>query len=128
MRGAIALASVLALGLASAHAGTLPVRTGTCTTTRIKALAHRLEDGTTHKAIADSGSLVEFTNGGVLMSYDESGVVRGWRKGDMIMFCLALVPQNCPKGDDRGKIYTATNLRTYDSWTAMDSEHSCGGA
>ena len=31
-------------------------------------------------------------------------------------------------GDNRGKIYTTTNLRTLDSWTLTDSEHSCGGA
>ena len=38
------------------------------------------------------------------------------------------VPENCPPGDDRGKIYKATNLRTNESWEAPDSQHSCGGA
>jgi hypothetical protein len=42
--------------------------------------------------------------------------------------CLTGIPDECPPGDDRGKTYKATNLRTKKSWEAMDSEHMCGGA
>lgn len=38
------------------------------------------------------------------------------------------LPQHCPPGDNRGKIYTTTNMRTVKSWTLPDSEHRCGGA
>jgi hypothetical protein len=41
---------------------------------------------------------------------------------------LVSIPKGCPKGDHRGKIYKATNLRTHGQWTLPDAEHSCGGA
>jgi len=42
--------------------------------------------------------------------------------------CLVSIPAGCPRGDVRGRIYRATNLRTGETWQAPDSEHSCGGA
>jgi hypothetical protein len=45
-----------------------------------------------------------------------------------VRICLVSLPQNCPPGDTRGRIYKTTNLRTRQSWTLPDSEHSCGGA
>jgi hypothetical protein len=50
------------------------------------------------------------------------------RSGDKVKLCLVSLPEDCPPGDDRGKIYRATNLRTGESWEAPDSQHSCGGA
>ncbi len=50
------------------------------------------------------------------------------RKGDKVYVCLMSILANCPPGDDRGRVYTTTNLRTMESWTLPDSEHSCGGA
>ena len=32
------------------------------------------------------------------------------------------------RGDQRGRIYQARNLRTGGTWTLPDSQHSCGGA
>src|SRR5262245_29283940 len=34
----------------------------------------------------------------------------------------------CPPGDDRDKVYRATNLGAGESWEASDSQHSCRGA
>jgi hypothetical protein len=48
--------------------------------------------------------------------------------GDRVRMCFVSTPLNCPKGDDRGKIYNSTNLRTHKNWRLPDSEHSCGGA
>ncbi|HJW39842.1 MAG TPA: hypothetical protein VJ476_01290, partial [Rhizomicrobium sp.] len=48
--------------------------------------------------------------------------------GDPVLMCLVFIPSDCPKGDDRGKVYTTTDLRTLQSWTLPDAEHSCGGA
>ena len=42
--------------------------------------------------------------------------------------CLTSIPKHCPPGDDRGRKYTATNLRTRGSWSMADSQHMCGGA
>ena len=50
------------------------------------------------------------------------------RPGDPIRLCLVSIPKHCPPGDDRGRFYKATNLRTGKSWTLPDSEHMCGGA
>jgi hypothetical protein len=45
-----------------------------------------------------------------------------------VRMCLVSLPQDCPKGDERGKIYRTRNLRTKKSWKLPDAEHSCGGA
>jgi hypothetical protein len=37
-------------------------------------------------------------------------------------------PTGCPKGDARGRVYRAWNLRTGKGWQAQDAEHGCGGA
>ncbi len=62
------------------------------------------------------------------MSYDKVQEIIRSRVGDPVLMCLVEIPQDCPPGDDRGKIYTTTNLRTQESWTLPDSQHSCGGA
>jgi hypothetical protein len=36
--------------------------------------------------------------------------------------------RGCPPGDERGRNYNATNSRARESWSALDFEHSCGGA
>ena len=49
-------------------------------------------------------------------------------KGDKVKVCLIQLPKDCPKGDDRGKIYKVTNYKNKKSFTGVDSWHSCGGA
>jgi hypothetical protein len=83
--------------------------------------------------ITDSGSgnigtSVSYKNGGMQWSFDTIQAVINSRKGDHVLICLVFIPEHCPPGDTRGKIYTTTNLRTLESWTVPDSEHSCGGA
>src|SRR3569623_1883020 len=41
---------------------------------------------------------------------------------------LAGLPEDCPPGDDRGKTYSAVDLRTSGKWELPDAEHMCGGA
>ena len=36
--------------------------------------------------------------------------------------------KNRPPGDERGKIYSATNLNPSGSWLLPDAQHGCGGA
>ena len=62
------------------------------------------------------------------VSYDEVPDIARSRPGDPIRLCLVSIPKHCPPGDDRGRFYKATNLRTGKSWTLPDSEHMCGGA
>lgn len=106
----------------------LPATAGSCARTAIAAIGTRLVDSRSGKPIPGSGSAVSFANGGAQVSYDEIGEIAESRVGDPVYMCLMVVPQGCPPGDDRGKIYTTTNLRTLKSWTAPDSQHSCGGA
>lgn len=128
IRGLGAFACGLALVAGAQAASPLPVRVGECARTRISDIAHRLEDGVTHKQVKDSGSAVTFANRLYQVSYDELPEVHRSRVGDPVLMCLVFIPSDCPKGDDRGKIYTTTNLRTIESWTLPDAEHSCGGA
>lgn len=44
------------------------------------------------------------------------------------MVCLAVLPEDCPPGDDRGKVYASADLRTLMAWASPDAEHLCGGA
>ena len=71
---------------------------------------------------------VFYKNGLDTWSFDTIQAVINSRKGDHVLICLVFIPEHCPEGDTRGKVYTTTNLRTLESWTAQNSEHSCGGA
>jgi hypothetical protein len=105
-----------------------PTRPGTCAFTHVRQVSQRLEDGVTHRVIPGSGSAASFANGLYQVSYDQVRAVNASRRGDPVWICLMRLPQNCPPGDNRGRLYTTTNLRTEDSWTLPDSEHGCGGA
>lgn len=124
---AAALALCVAFEAPSA-AQQLPSRVGECAITAIARIGTRLEDATTHRPIKNSGSSVSFANGAYQVSYDtEPQIVRS-KPRDRVKLCLVKIPKNCPPGDNRGRIYKTTNLRTGGSWTLPDSEHSCGGA
>jgi len=104
------------------------MRVGTCLRTSIAQVSQRLEDGLTHQVIAGSGSAVTFANGLYQVSYDQVPAVNRSRRGDPVSICLRSLPERCPPGDVRGKVYETRNLRTRESWTLTDSEHGCGGA
>jgi hypothetical protein len=130
------LASILAVVAAFAAAasdaqrrpGPPRLRVGACVRTTIAAVTQRLSDGTNGGAVPDSGSAVDFVNGLGQVSYDQVAPLNQSRRGDPVLVCLVALPEDCPPGDDRGKVYTTTNLRTYESWTLSDSAHGCGGA
>jgi hypothetical protein len=124
---AAALSFVSALAVPAAAAG-LPTKVGQCVDTTVKSVEERLEDGATNKPVPGSGSAISFANGGYQVSYEQMPAVDASRAGDPIRLCLASIPKGCPPGDDRGREYKATNLRTHKSWRLPDSEHSCGGA
>lgn len=105
-----------------------PVRPGTCAYTHVRTVAFRLQEGENGPPIRGSGSAVTFANGLYQVSYEQVRAVDRSRRGDPVYICLVKLPTHCPPGDDRGRIYTTTNLRTLDSWTLPDSQHSCGGA
>jgi len=119
------IAAALLLSLAAQGvfaADKLPAQVGQCTLTKIKQIGTRLD------GVANSGDAVSFVDGGYLVSYSTIPGLKGARAGDGVKLCLTEVPDDCPTGDDRGKTYKATDLRTRQSWSAMNSEHMCGGA
>ena len=104
----------------------LPTRLLSCGGAIIDSLSDRF--GGTLGADAQTGTAVSYNNGGASVSYDLVEAARNSRLGDHVLMCLVFIPKKCPPGDDRGRIYTVTNLRTLESWTLPDSQHSCGGA
>lgn len=105
----------------------LPGRVGSCAVVLVKRITTRLEDNDGTE-IAGSGSAIEYTNGGYQVSYDTIDGIEHSRAGDRVQLCLTEIPQHCPPGDNRGRVYHAMNLRTHEEWSAPDAEHSCGGA
>ena len=103
------------------------LKPGLCAFTQVKTVGQRLEDGQ-GRPVPNSGSVAVLANGIVTISYDQVPAVLESRPGDRAMVCLVRLPRHCPPGDDRGRIYTVTNLRTERSWTLPDSQHMCGGA
>lgn len=95
---------------------------GQCVTTTVVRVGTRLV------ATPGSGTAIQFANGIALVSYDTVPPAEASKPGDPVRMCLKSVPRNCPPGDDRGKVYTVTNLKTHQSFTLPDSQHECGGA
>jgi uncharacterized protein YecT (DUF1311 family) len=102
---------------------------GQCAVTRIDQIGPRLGDANdTASRPDDTGTSVSFANGVHQVSYDLERPVARSRIGDAARVCLVSIPRNCPRGDDRGRQYAVTNLRTGERWKLYDSQHMCGGA
>jgi hypothetical protein len=112
----------------SSPAAPPPTRVGECRQTFVSSVGTRLEDGVTGQPIIGSGTSIQLTNGISLVSYDTVPEAESSKPRDPVKVCLVSIPKNCPRGDNRGKIYTVTNLRTHKLFTLPDSQHSCGGA
>ncbi len=108
--------------LSQAAADPLPTRVGQCSQTTISRIGTRLE------GVAGSGSALQFANEGYQVSYEMVPAITRSQVGDKVRVCLVAIPQDCPPGDSRGRIYQTTNLRTREAWQLPDSPHSCGGA
>jgi hypothetical protein len=104
------------------RAESIPSKVGQCVITKVSEIGTRLE------GIPDSGTSITFSNGISLVSYDAVPQAVASKPGDRVRMCLESVPQDCPPGDERGKIYSVTNLRTKKKFTLPDSQHQCGGA
>jgi hypothetical protein len=99
-----------------------PQKVGDCVNTNVTQVGSRLE------GVPNSGSAILYADGLSQVSYDAVPGIDHSRPGDNVRLCLTSLPQNCPPGDDRGKVYSAANQRTGETWSASDSEHMCGGA
>jgi hypothetical protein len=100
----------------------IPANLGECMHTLVRSIGTRLQGE------PDSGTFVGFMNGLSLVSYERVAEAEAAKPGDPVNVCLEFIPENCPPGDDRGRIYQVQNLRTMQSYSMPDSPHSCGGA
>ena len=105
-----------------------PTIVGRCTKTQIVKITDRFGKPILASPNDSSGTMVSFSNGAHQISYEKVFNVINSRVGDTVETCLVSMPKDCPKGDDRGRIYRTTNLRTTATWILPDSQHSCGGA
>jgi len=109
----------------------LPTVIGHCVTTSFLDISDRFGEPLTPELSADgfdSGSSASFRNGGWVVSYSKEPVLLASRIGDKTTMCLVSIPKGCPPGDDRGRTYRITNLRTGLSGILADAQHMCGGA
>ncbi len=120
---------------APAIAGNRPLTTsafraiGQCASARIAKVTPRLEgDDPPTPENFDGGTQVEYTNGMAQVSYAREPALLNSKPGDAVLMCLVWAPRDCPPHDTRGRTYTATNVRTGETWTLPDSAHMCGGA
>ena len=107
----------------------LPQAVGECVMTSIASIGDRFGAPIGASARENQmGSAVSYANGGYQVSYDWVAALAHTRVGDRVRMCLVSIPEDCPPGDDRGRYYKTTNLRTGESWELPDSQHMCGGA
>ncbi len=106
----------------AAFANNVPILAGDCVETSISLRGPRLEN------LPDSGTSILYANGVYNVDYSVIEAVRASEIGDPVTLCLVSVPQGCPEGDDRGKVYAAVNHRLSKIWQMADSSHVCGGA
>jgi hypothetical protein len=105
-----------------------PTQVGQCADTFIQRTGTRLVEGAAGTPVPGSGTGVKLTNGIYLVSYDEIPQLRIAQAGDKVKLCLLHIPENCPPGDNRGRIYSLLNYRTNGYVEMPDSQHKCGGA
>ncbi|MFC5325082.1 hypothetical protein [Bradyrhizobium oligotrophicum] len=108
-----------------------PTKIGECAERTIASISTRMNDklpSKQPKPAKDGGSFVQYTNKNTQVSYDWSAALAHSRVGDRVRMCLVSIPKDCPPGDDRGRVYETTNLRTNEAWTMPDDPHACGGA
>jgi hypothetical protein len=89
---------LMTAALRQARAEELPTEIGACSETTIEDIGYRLGD-------PDSGSAISYANGGGQVSYDTIPEIHRSRVGDPVRLCLVSIPEDCPPGDGRGKVY-----------------------
>ncbi len=124
---AVSVVIALALMHGSTQAAKPPTKVGQCSNTFVARVATRLVDENNLPA-PGSGTSIVLTNGIYLVSYDTVVAAEASKPGHKVKLCIDSLPQDCPLGDDRGKIYSVTNYMTGGRFTLPDSQHFCGGA
>lgn len=124
----IAKKAAAAAAETSGFASQVPQQIAQCVKTRISQVTTRFGKPLTPETAADGGIYAAYENGGYVSSYEGGAGFDGAKAGQAVIQCLVSIPRDCPAGDDRGRVYYSLDLATKGSWTAPDSQHSCGGA
>jgi len=98
---------------------------GQCERTTVEWIGPRLQEA---QGEEPDGTSIRFANAVRQVSYDRELEILSSRVGDPARVCLIKIPKECPPGDNRGRVYRVTNLRTGKQWALPDSSHECGGA
>jgi hypothetical protein len=107
----------------------LPSKVGECADTTITSITDRFgADLTPSKKGSEKGTFIRFSNSGVQVSLVKEGAVVRSQVFDKVNMCLVEIPKGCQPGDNRGRLYKTTNLRTKESWSLANDIKSCGGA
>ena len=119
----LAIAALVYAAIAPAASSELPAQVGQCIESRVAGIT------TDFPGAPGGGSVIHYENGSQQLSFDKSPEIESSQIGDPVRICLLRVAANCPPGDERGRTYQGTNLRTGTSWTAPDTLlHDCSGA
>ncbi|CAG7856314.1 hypothetical protein MCAMS1_00747 [biofilm metagenome] len=116
----------------------IPSKVGKCVESKIQSKSTRFEGA----VAGDTGGEVnvQFDNSVGLYILDVEGLPKSTNQdkymystsdfaiGDDVKLCLSALPNDCPEGDDRGKVYSVTNHKNNKTFTGVDAWHLCGGA
>jgi hypothetical protein len=125
------LAGTISVAARQTPAPSNPARVGECAERTIAVILTRLNEKLPSKKPRpgdDGGSYVRYTNNDTQVSYEWNAALVHSKVGDKVRFCLISIPKDCPPGDNRGRVYETTNLRTHGVWKMQDDPHMCGGA
>jgi hypothetical protein len=124
MRIPIFVSAVLAVASADANDATVPRRLGTCVVTTITEITGVYGSARP----GPEGVIVNYANRVAGVSFARVPEIARSAIGDAVRLCLVAIDRDCPRGDPRGRVYRATNLRTKGSWRLGNSMHTCNGA
>jgi hypothetical protein len=128
VKSLVLMASTAVIVPSPANSALPPTQVGKCADTFIQRTSTRFGESLTEAPVEGSGTSVKLTNGIYLVSYEDIGQLRTARPGDKVKLCLLRIPENCPPGDNRGRVYSLLNYRTSGYVEMPDSQHMCGGA
>jgi len=123
-RISIFLTAILTAAAAYSQDATVPRQVGTCVVTTIVDITGVY--GNPHPG--PEGAIVNYANRVAGVSFARAFEIEHSAIGDPVRLCLVAMGRDCPRGDPRGRIYRATNLRTKGSWQLGNSMHACNGA
>ncbi len=128
VKSLVLMASLATLAPNSANSAPPPTQVGKCADTFIQRTGTRFGSSLTENQLEGLGSSVKLTNGIYLVSYENLEQLRIARPQDKVKVCLLQIPEDCPPGDNRGRVYSLLNYRTNGYVEMPDSQHMCGGA